>query len=425
MPKNDNPGRPPNTPVALSDAKIRAAKPRKAQYKIFDGNCKGLYLVVTPNRSKLWRLRYWFEKREKTLSIGPYPQIGLNEARQRVLEARTLLTHGKDPTVEKKAQRAHSIAAGRTFKEVALEWFGKYSPNWTRSYREMVLARLERQLFPWLGDRPANAITAPELLTVLRRIESRGAIETAHRVLQHASVIFRYAVASGLVERDPAGDLRGALAPTKVQHYAALTEPKKVGELMRSIDGYQGSFVVACALKLAPLLFVRPSELRRMEWSEIDFEASEWRIPAIKMKMRDPHIVPLSKQAVAVLRELQPLTGSGRYCFPSERTTERPMSENTVGSALRRLGYSTQEMTSHGFRAMAFTLLNELGFPPDVIERQLAHAERNKIRAAYNRAEYLDERRTMMQSWSDYLDGLKQGGKVIPINRAGSDKNLT
>ena len=265
---------------------------------------------------------------------------------------------------------------------------------------------MEKDIFPWIGNRPIKDITAPELLATLRRMESRGALELAHRMREYCGMVFRYAVATGKAERDPSGDLRGALAPVKTKHHASVTDPKKIGELLRAIDGYTGSFMTKCALQLAPLVFVRPGELRTAEWAEFDLDAAEWRIPGEKMKMRDKHIVPLSKQAVEILRSIHPLTGSGRYVFPSVRTTARPMSENTVNAALRRLGYEKNEMTGHGFRSMASTLLHEQGWPHEAIERQLAHAERNKVSAAYNYAEHLPKRREMMQAWADYLGRL-------------------
>ncbi len=299
---------------------------------------------------------------------------------------------------------------------VAREWHAKYARLWVPSHAEKIIMRLERDVFPWLGARSVGEVTAPEVLAVLRRIESRGAIDIAHRVHQNIGRIFHYAIATGRAERNPATDIRGALPPAKEKHHAAITEPKAVGELLRAIDGYQGSFVTQCALRLAPLLFVRPGELRKAEWSEIDLEAAEWHIPAERMKMRAVHIVPLSRQALAVLHELRPLTSSGHYVFPGLRTPTRPMSENTVNAALRRLGYGKDEMTGHGFQSMASTLLNEQGWHRDAIERQLAHGERDAVRAAYNYAEHLPERRRMMQAWADYLDGLKNGAEVVPLH---------
>ncbi len=408
-----------NTPGPLSDTKIKALKPRKAMYKVFDSGRTGLHIVVNPGGTKLWRMRYWFDGKEKTYSIGKYPYVSLSEAREAVFAARKLLVNGVDPTAARKAEKIQARAAERTFKAVALEWFQKRAANWSEGYADMVRDRLEKQLFPWLADRPMGEITPPELLAVLRRIESRGALEVAHRCLQHASNVFRYAIACGLAERDPASDLRGAIAPIKVKHYSAITSPTKLGEFLRATDAFSGTFVVATALRILPLLFCRHGELRKMEWTEVSFDEALWRIPAEKMKMRTEHLVPLSRQALELLRGIQPLTGDGKYVFPSERTGDRPMSEAALNGAIRRLGYTRDEVTPHGFRSTATSLLNELGFRPDVVEKQLAHAERNPVRSAYLRAEFLDERRAMMQSWADYLGGLKQGGKVIAIR---SDK---
>ncbi len=400
--------------MPLTDTAIRQAKPAIKAQKLFDE--KGLFLLVSPGGGKWWRLKFRFSGKEKLLSLGTYPEVGLKEARERRDKARKLVANGIDPSQAKKEKRAAENVT--TFGTVAGEWFEKFSPSWTPKGAKDVWSRLEKNIFPYLADRPIREITAPELLAVIRRIESRGAIETARRQLQKCGQIFRYAVACGLAERDPASDLRGALAPTLSKHHASQTEPKAVAELLRSIEGYKGSFVVLCALKLAPMLFVRPGELRHAEWVEIDLDAKEWRIPAHKMKMREQHIVPLSRQAVEILRELHPLTGSGKYVFPSIRTPARPMSENTVNAALRRMGYTKDEMTGHGFRSMASTLLNEQGWNRDAIERQLAHAERDNVRAAYNFAEHLPERRKMMQAWADYLEALKAGARVIPLHEA-------
>ncbi len=290
----------------------------------------------------------------------------------------------------------------------------KFSTNWEPNHGDRVLRRLERDVFPWIGNRPITEIMAPEILTALRRIENRGAIETAHRIQQNCSQIFRYAVATGRANRDPVVDLRGALQPVKERHYATITDPKAIGDLLRSINDYQGSFVTKCALRLAPLFFVRPGELRKAEWTEFNFVTSEWRIPAPKMKMKATHIVPLATQAITILQELYSLTGDAKFVFPSIRSNTRPISDNAVLSALRRLGYSKEEMTGHGFRSMASTILNEQGWNRDAIERQLAHAERNNIRAAYNYAEYLPERRKMMQHWADYLDSLVYTKNITP-----------
>jgi integrase len=394
--------------MPLTDTAIRNAKPTAKPVKMFDEN--GLFLIVTPSGGKWWRFKYRFGGKEKLLSFGTYPEVSLKESRVKRDEARKQVAAGIDPGEHRKAHKAAKLdRASNSFEIVAREWFTKYSVNWVASHADKIIRRLEKDVFPWLGGRPIAEITAPELLTALRRIENRGALETAHRALQNCGQVFRYAVATGRAERDPSGDLRGALPPTKQKHHASIIDPKAIGELLRAIDGYQGSLVTKCALKLSPLLFVRPGELRKAEWVEINFDNSEWRIPASRMKMREQHIVPLSLQALSILHELQALTGTGRYVFPGARTNGRPMSENTVNAALRRLGYSNDEMTGHGFRSMASTLLNEQGWNRDAIERQLAHAERDNVRAAYNYAEHLPHRKKMMQAWADYLDKLAKG----------------
>jgi integrase len=401
--------------MALTDTAIRNAKPRAKAFKLADA--AGLYLEVMPGGARYWRLRYRYAGKDTRLALGVYPEVTLAEARQRRDAARATLRDGRDPGAERKSDKVRRvIAAGSTFEAVSREWMAAQK----RKLAPATFAKsqwLLDQVMPWLGTRPIAEIDPPELLAALKRIEARGAHETAHRTKEKCGQVFRYAIAHGTARRDPSADLRGALAPIVRTSRAAITDPTKVGALLRAIDGYAGQHVTRCALRLAPLLFVRPGELRAMEWAELDLDAAEWRIPAHRMKMREAHVVPLSTQAVAILRELQPLTGRGRYCFPSLRTAAAPMSENTVNAALRALGYDKDTMTGHGFRAMASTRLNELGWSPDVIERQLAHAERNKVRAAYNRAQYMAERRRMMQAWSDYLDGLRAGGKVIPIKR--------
>lgn len=428
-----------NYPHGLSDVAIRGLKPRDKPYKTFDVQCRGLFIVTNPTGSKLWRFRYWIKSRSKVLALGAYPAVSLSQARQRVQDARTALANSVDPGAERRKAKAAESATGCTFEAVAREWLSKHEANWAPKYTANIRGSLERDVFPWIGSHPIADVTSPELLTVIRRIESRGAVDTSHRVLRDCGAVFRYGVATGRCDRDPSADLRGALATVKVRHHPAITQPVEIGGLLRAIDSYSGSFVVRVALRLSPLVFCRPGELRRAEWSEVDFGNAgatlngakstsatfgndgnaEWRIPGSKMKTGNEHIVPLSHQTVALLRELHPLTGHGRYLFPSERTVERPMSENTINGALRRLGYSKDEMTGHGFRAMASTILNERGYPADIIERQLAHSEKNKVRAAYNRAEYLDERRAMMQAWADYLDQLRDGGQVIAFPARG------
>lgn len=400
--------------MPLTDTALRNAKPKDKPYKLADE--KGLFLLVHPNSGKYWRFKYRYDGKEKLLALGVYPDVSLKDARERRDNARKQVAADIDPSQHRKAiKAARAASAENSFEVVAREWFGKHSPNWAKSHSDKIIRRFENDVFPWIGGRPVAEITAPELLTVARRIESRGTLDTAHRAMQNCGQVFRYAIATGRAERDPSGDLRGALPPVKQKHYATITEPKAIGELLRAIAGYQGSFVAKCALRLAPLLFVRPGELRKAEWSEFNLDAAEWRIPAARMKMREQHIVPLSTQAVAILRELHPLTGHGRYVFPGARTNGRPMSENTINAALRRLGYQGNEMTGHGFRSMASTVLNEQGWHRDAIERQLAHAERNAVRAAYNYAEHLPERRRMMQAWADYLEALAAGATVIPL----------
>lgn len=400
----------------LTDAKLRNLKPKSKLYRVADGG--GLNIEVQPTGARYWRYRYRFAGKQRMLSLGVYPTVSLFEARARREDARKLLLAGTDPSTRRKLDKLTAqMSADTAFEPVAREWLAGRG-NLADTTRVKLHWLLESFAFPWIGTRPVGDITAPELLAMLRRIESLGKLETTQRLKRVCGQIFRYAVATGRAERDPSADLRGVLVTGKVRHRASITDPVKVGELLRAMDGFAGSLVVSCALKLAPLVFVRPGELRKAEWEELALDAGEWRIPAERMKMREPHLVPLSVQAVAILRELHPLTGSGRYVFPSIRSLARPMSENTITVALRRLGYTGDEMTGHGFRSMASTLLHEQGWPSDVIERQLAHAERNKIKAAYNYAEYLPQRRKMMQAWADYLDMLKRGGNVVPIRKA-------
>jgi len=406
--------------MPLTDVRIRSAKPKDKISKIFDSG--GLYLEVSVAGGKYWRWKYRFGGKEKRLAFGVYPDVSLKAARGKRDDAREQLAAGIDPGEARKAEKI-AQAGAESFEAVAREWHAKFSPGWVASHGDRILRRLEKDLFPWLGKRPIAEIKAPELLAVLRRIESRGAQETAHRAMQNCGQVFRYAVATGRAERDPIGDLLGALPPPKEKHHASIIEPKRVAELLRAIDSYQGFFGTKCALRLAPLVFVRPGELRKAQWLEVDLEKAEWRIPAERMKMREQHIVPLSRQAVEILRELDPLTNRGipakpnapRYVFPGAQSRERPMSENAILAALRRMGYTKEEMTGHGFRSMASTLLHEQGWNHQVIERQLAHAERNAVSAAYNFAEHLPERRKMMQAWADYLDGLKAGAEVMPL----------
>lgn len=401
--------------MPLTDTACKNAKTKDDGAPAKYADEKGMYLLVNKT-GKYWRLDYRFNDKRKTLALGVYPEIGLKLAREKRDEARRLLAEGIDPGELRKVTKATSkLSAANSFEAVAREWFTKYQPTWSEGHATRIIRRLERDIFPWLGNRPIAEITAPELLASLQRIEKRDAIETAHRAMQNCGQVFRYAVATGRAERNPAADLVGAIAPAVKTSFPTITDPGKIAELLRAIDGYKGSFITQCALKLAPLVFVRPGELRKAEWSEFDLEHQLWTIPAERMKMREKHFVPLSQQAVAILTELQALTGSRPNVFPGARTNGRPMSDNTVNAALRRLGYSKEDMTGHGFRHMASTLLNEQGWNRDAIERQMAHAERNSIRATYNYAEYLPERTKMMQSWADYLDGLKAGAKVTPL----------
>ena len=403
--------------MMLTVTQIKNAKPKEKPYKLVDEH--GLYVLITPNGSKLWKLKYRFAGIEKKLSFGSFPEVSLAAARELRKDARAQLADKIDPGVLKNAiKRSKKLAAENSFEAIAREWHSKFTPKWTKGHAERILIRLEQDIFPWIGKRPLLEVTAPEILSALRRVENRGAVETAHRISQICGQVFRYALATGRAERNPAADLKGALAPVTQKHHASITEPTEIGKLLRAIEDYRGIFVTKCALRLAPLFFVRPGELRHAEWPEFDLEKKEWRIPAEKMKMRAQHIVPLSAQSIDILQELHPYTGGGKYLFPSTRTPTRPMSENTVIAALRRLGYANHEMTGHGFRSMASTLLNENGWNRDAIERQLAHAERNNIRAAYNYAEYLPERRHMMQWWADHLYKLKDGAEVILLNKS-------
>ena len=399
----------------LTEAAVKAARATEKPRKLFDE--RGLFLLINPNGSRLWRLKYRIENREKLLAIGAYPDVGLKRAREKRDEARKLIADGIDPSAKRQAEK---VAAAETFEAVGREWMELQRQRLTPSTFERNLRFLEDFLFPYLGRLPIARIKAQELLSTLKRVEARGHNETAHRVRAIAGNVFRYAIVTGRAERDVSADLRGALAPVVTRNRAAITDPARIGDLLRAIDAYRGQPATEAALKLAPLTFVRPGELRAAQWSELqlDGENPEWRIPKARMKMDEEHVVPLSQQAVAVFREIEPLTGGGKYVFPSLRGSHRPISENTVNVALRNMGFAREEMTGHGFRAMASTCLNEQGFPPDVIELQLAHAERNEVRSAYNRAKRMVERRKMMQVWADYLDGLRASANVVPIRRS-------
>ncbi len=393
--------------MALTSAAIKSAKAGEKARKMFDGG--GLYLEIPPRGRKRWRLKFRFRGKENRLSLGVYPDVPLKRARELRDDARRLLADGIDPSEQRKALKdASAHRAANSFEVVAREWFASRSDSWKPSHSTKVLARLEQNVFPWIGTVPVGGVSAPELLKTIRRIEERGALESAHRILGCCGQVFRYAIATGRAKHDPTRDLRGALPPVKAKHFASVTDPKKVGALLRAIDGYGGTLIVCCALRLAPLVFVRPGELRHAEWGDIDLETAEWSFTVSKTETK--HIVPLSRQAVEILTELHPLTGRGQYVFPSARSAARPMSENAVLAAMRRMGIDKDEMSGHGFRAMARTILDEvLGARPDFIEHQLAHAVRDPNGRAYNRTSHLPERRKMMQAWADYLDRLKAG----------------
>ncbi len=390
--------------MPLTDSMARNAKPAAKTVRMFDRD--GLYLEVSPRGGKWWRLKYRYAGKEKRVSLGVYPEVNLKKARARTLEARQLLDAGVDPSEKRRAAKASQMeGAASSFEVVAREWIDQQMKSWVRGHGERILTRFKHDIFPWIGARPIADLTAPEL-------------ETAHRALGNCGQVFRYAIATGRAKRDPTGDLRGALPAVRPTHFAAITDPKRVGALMRAIDGYEGSLTVRCALRLAPLVFVRPGELRHAQWSAMDLDGGEWRYTVTRTNTR--HIVPLSSQAVAILREPQPLAGRSRYVFSSGRSGQRPMSDNAILAAMRRMGIGTDEMSGHGFRAMARTILDEvLGFRPDFIEHQLAHAVRDPNGRAYNRTAHLAERRKMMQAWADYLDKLKNGADVIPILKAG------
>lgn len=405
--------------MALTDSAIRALKPRAGAYKVADE--KGLYLMVTPAGGKLWKLKFRNGAGiEKKLSLGAYPDLGLKDAREAREQARSALAKGADPAEKKQSdKRAAKINAANTFSSVAKAYIDKNrrdgKADATVTKREWFLGVVERPL----GNRPIAEIQPYEILDAVRPFERAKNHEKAHRTLQFIGQVFRFAVANQLAPRDPTRDLRGALVNHKPKHLAAILEPKRVGELLRAIDGYEGQAATLLALKLSPLVFVRPGELRRAEWAEIDLEAAVWRIPAAKMKGRTEHVVPLLRQAVAILKQAHSVSGHTRYVFPSIRTPKAPMSENTVNAGLRRLGFSGEEMTAHGFRAMASTLLNESGkWSPDAIERALAHKDRDIVRAAYHRGAHWNERVEMAQWWADYLDTLRKGAEIVPMRAA-------
>jgi len=401
--------------MKLTDTAIRKAKPADKPYRLFDG--RGLYVEIPPAGNKRWRFKYRFEGKERLLALGTYPDVSLAMARERHAAARKLLAEGIDPGAQRKAQKAvNADKAANSFEAVAGELLAMRTKKLASGTAARERRLLDKDLTPYIGSRPIADVTAPELLAALRKIEGRGAIETAHRARALAGQIFRYAIATGRAERNPASDLIGALAQPDETHFASVTDPAEVGPLLRALWSYPGTAPVAAALKLAPMVFVRPGELRRARWADIDPDAAEWRFMA--SKTGQPHIVPLATQAVAILRDLYPITGRGEFVFPSARGRGRPMSEAAVLAALRRMGFDGDTMTGHGFRAMARTILDEvLGFRPDYIEHQLAHAVRDPLGRAYNRTQHLDERRKMMQAWADYLDMLREGSNVVALRK--------
>lgn len=409
--------------MPLTDPAVRNAKPgikptgepTEKFYRIADSG--GMYLEVHPNGSKYWRVKYRYAGKEKRIALGVYPEVTLKEARSKRDEARKLLAEGADPSLAKQSKkRARKLSAANSFESVAREWYGKQQQGWAKTHAADVLRRLEANAFPTIGHRPIKEIEPPELLMMARKIEARGAHDLAHRVLQVCGQVFRYGVATGRCARDPVPDLRGALTPHIKKNQAAI-KPEELPDLMRAINTYDqtGDKQTMLALKLLALTFVRTNELIGADWSEVDLDNAVWVIPAARMKMKNEHVVPLSEQAVTILRELQPMAGGSRFVFPG-RNRDKPISNNTMLFALYRLGYKGK-MTGHGFRSVASTALNEMGFRADVIERQLAHCERNEVRGAYNRAEYLQERRGMMQHWGDYLDAVASGAKILPFQR--------
>jgi integrase len=401
--------------MALTDTAIRNAKPTNKAFKLYDE--KGLFLIINPNGGKWWRFKYRFNDKEKTLSLGTYPEIKLAGARSRRDGARELVANGVDPSENRKAEK--QTKAGDTlnsFEAVAREWLATKMQSKSDGYRNNVLRRFELYLFPWIGKRPIADLNAPELLDTVRRIEKLNKVETAYRTLQATGQVFRYAVQTGRALRDVTTDLRGALTPSVTKHMPSFTEPQQVAELMRAIDGFTGTLTVQTALRLAPLVFVRPSELRKAKWADIDLDALEWRY--LVTKTNTEHIVPLSTQAIKLLNDIKPLSGSGEFVFQGGHNPDKAMSEAAINAALRRMGYDTKtQITGHGFRAMARTILHErLNIDPHIIEHQLAHAVPDNLGGAYNRTKFLDQRKVMMQKWADYLDELKAGAKVVSIN---------
>jgi integrase len=402
--------------MSLTVTAINAAKPKAKPYKLTDG--RGLYLLVMPTGSRLWRMNYRFDGKQKTIAFGNYPDLSLAKARDMRAFAREALAEGKDPMEAKRQKEREAKArAADTFRTISDEWLQKLEREGRSSSTLTKLRWLVDFALPRLGNRPITELTALELLEVLRKIEARGRYETANRLRSTFGTIFRYAIATGRAQRDVSADLKGALITPKINHFAAILDPTALGALLRAIEGHDGQPTVRIALRMAPHVFVRPGELRSAEWTEFDLQAKVWTIPSTKTKMRRPHKVPLSNEVITMLEELRPISGHSRYLFPSVRSASRPITDNTLNAALRRLGYDKTEVTAHGFRATASTFLNEMGkWHPDAIERQLAHVESNDVRRAYARGEHWDERVRMMKSWSKFLTGLQRGGQVLKGN---------
>lgn len=401
--------------MPLTDTECRKAEPRDKPYRLADAG--GMYLEIMPTGAKYWRLKYRVDGKEKRLALGVYPDVSLKDARSKRDEARKLKANGTDPGALRKAAKLKGIdAAANTLEAIALRWHSETlrAGKWTPDHAARIWRSLEKDIFPWLGKLPITDIAQLECKKTIKRIADRGAVESAQRIAQNVSLIFRYAVSHELAQRNPMADLLLGLPTVEKKHFATITDPKRVGQLMRDIDGYRGSFVTRCALQLAALVFVRPGELRRAEWADFDLEAGTWRYVVTKTKT--DHIVPLSQQAIAILRELHRVTGRGRLVFPGVRHHDRPMSENTKNQALKSMGYTSDDIVPHGFRGMASSLLNEQGWNRDAIERQLSHKEQNSVRAAYNHADYMTERRAMMQAWADYLERLKSGADVVELS---------
>ena len=401
----------------LTDIKIKNIKAKEKPFRVAAG--RGLFLLVKPDCSKYWIFRYQFEGKENNLSFGRYPEVSLTSAEKQATATHVLLAESINPSESKKAAKVFKTGVlANCFEVVAREWAASYFKNKSVSHKERTLRRLETYLFPWIGKKPISEITAPQILEVIKRVENLNKLETAHRTLQATSQVFRYAVQTGRALRDPCVDLKGSLSATVVKHMAAFTEPKEIAELLRAIDGFTGSLTVQIALRLSPLVFTRPSELRTAKWADIDLETNQWRYRVNKTNTM--HLVPLSKQASKLFAEMQPLSGRGEFVFQGGHDPKKPMSAAAINAALKRMGYDTQkDITAHGFRAMARTILHErLNIDPYIIEHQLAHKVPDALGSAYNRTKFIEQRTTMMQKWADYLDELKTGAKLLPLKQA-------